>query len=301
MAQPTKLYKYCPFNVFSLRAINEAEIFHASPQQFNDPLDCNPTLDLDINTYEATRLLRRMLELGGEAPDRIERQIDTLRYSATEVWEDEPDTPEAEDARLLWSLGRDILSSLRSEMSSYGVLSLSETYSSALMWSHYGDHHRGLCLEYDTSLLPVPTLGQVDYKAPRAIRAHDLLRWKLEGSVDAQKRVRQTYFHTKSDEWAYEREWRDVSQRAGVNTLNFKLSAIHFGLRADLTVQRTIAKALARDRDIELYSMWARDDSFELERSLVERDYFEQIGIRQPPFIIFGRRFVEPPNDGTDG
>jgi hypothetical protein len=297
MTPPAKLYKYCPFNVFSLRAINEAEIFHASPQQFNDPLDCNPTLDLDVGTYEATQLLRRMLELSGGTPDQVERQINTLRYNATEVWEDEPDTPEAEDARLRWSLGRDILSSLRSEMASYGVLSLSETYSSVLMWSHYGDHHRGLCLEYDTSLMPMPTLGPVDYKAPRAVRAHDLLRWKLEGSADAEKRVRQTYFHAKSDEWAYEREWRDISQRAGVNTLNFKLSAIHFGLRTDLTVQQTIAKALARDRDIELYSMWARDDSFELERSLADRDYFEQTGIRQPPFIVFGR-FVEPPTDG---
>jgi hypothetical protein len=298
MTQPAKLYKYCPFNVFSLRAINEAEIFHASPPQFNDPLDCNPALNLDVSTAEATRLLRRMLELSGEKPDRIERQIDTLRYNATQVWEDEPDTPEAEDARLRWSLGRDILSSLRSEMATYGVVSLSETYSSVLMWSHYGDHHRGLCLEYDTSLMPVPTLGPVDYRAPRAVGAHDLLRWKLEGSVDAEKRVRQTYFQAKSDEWAYEREWRDISQRAGVNTLNFKLSAIHFGLRTDPTVQQTIAKALARDPDIELYSMSARDDSFRLERSPVERDYFERAGIRQPPFIVFGTRFVEPPADG---
>jgi hypothetical protein len=62
---PQKLYKYCPFNVFSLRAINEAEIFHASRRQFNDPLDCNPTLDLDIGTKDAIRLLARMLELRG--------------------------------------------------------------------------------------------------------------------------------------------------------------------------------------------------------------------------------------------
>ena len=89
MTPPAKLYKYCPFNVFSLRAINEAEIFHASPKQFNDPLDCNPTLDLDVNTDEATRLLRCMLNLSGETPDAIERHINTLRYLATDVCEGE--------------------------------------------------------------------------------------------------------------------------------------------------------------------------------------------------------------------
>ncbi len=170
------------------------------------------------------------------------------------------------------------------------VLALSEAYSSALMWSHYADHHRGLCLEYDTSMLAVSTIGAVDYRAPRAGRAHDLLRWKLEGSADAEVRVRQTYFHTKSEQWSYEREWRDLSSKVGPNALNFGLSAVHFGLRTDQTVQQTNIRALARDRDVEIYSMWAADDSFKLERLPVERDYPEQTGIRQPPFIVFGAR-----------
>jgi hypothetical protein len=284
---PTKLYKYCPFNVFSLRAINEAEIFHASPTQFNDPLDSNPTLDLDISTDDAVRLLSRMLEMSGETSDRIERQINTLRYNATEPSEDEPNTPEGEELNLRLLLEMDILRTLRREMAAHGVFSLSETYSSVLMWSHYGDHHRGLCLEYDTSLMAVPSLGPIDYKAPRAVSAYQLLRWKIEGSADAKEQVRQNYFHAKSDEWAYEQEWRDISDKVGVNTLNFRLSAIHFGLRTDFTVKQAIVKMLSRDQDIELYDMMARNESFKLERELAERDCLENIGIRQPPFITF--------------
>ncbi|MDR3426082.1 DUF2971 domain-containing protein [Silvimonas sp.] len=284
---PTKLYKYCPFNVFSLRAINEAEIFHASPTQFNDPLDSNPTLDLDISTDDAVRLLSRMLEMSGETSDRIERQINTLRYNATEPSEDEPNTPEGEELNLRLLLEMYILRTLRREMAAHGVFSLSETYSSVLMWSHYGDHHRGLCLEYDTSLMAVPSLGPIDYKAPRAVSAYQLLRWKIEGNADAKEQVRQNYFHAKSDEWAYEQEWRDISDKVGVNTLNFRLSAIHFGLRTDFTVKQAIVKMLSRDQDIELYDMMARNESFKLERELVGRDYLERIGIRQPPFIIF--------------
>ena len=59
--RPTKLYKYCPVNVWSLRAITEAEVHYTSPRLFNDPLDCNPTLEVDIGNYELTRLLREML------------------------------------------------------------------------------------------------------------------------------------------------------------------------------------------------------------------------------------------------
>jgi hypothetical protein len=64
-------------------------------------------------------------------------------------------------------------------------------------------------------------------------------------------------------------------------------------LRTDFTVRQTIVKALGQNRDVEIYRMWAEDESFELRRSAEDRDYFEQTGIREPPFIVFGR-FAEP-------
>ena len=168
------------------------------------------------------------------------------------------------------------------------------------MWSHYGDHHKGLCLEDETSLFDVATLGPVDYRAPRAVLAHDLLRWKIDGNAAGETKVRQTYFFSKSSEWSYEREWRDISPRAGVATLHFKLTAVHLGLRADFAIRQTIAKALAQNRDIDLFSMGAHQDTFELERSEEDRDYLEQSTVREPPFIVFGR-FREPPLPPSGG
>ena len=38
--------------------------------------------------------------------------------------------------------------SLQSNVDASGVLCLSECHDDILMWSHYGDSHRGICLEF---------------------------------------------------------------------------------------------------------------------------------------------------------
>lgn len=59
---PAKLYKYRPFHVNTLRAMTEAEIFYAWPATFNDPLDCDPTLEVDIGRASLEQLLIAMLQ-----------------------------------------------------------------------------------------------------------------------------------------------------------------------------------------------------------------------------------------------
>ena len=44
---PRKLYKYAAFNTNSLRLLSEGEVFYSNPKRFNDPLDCNPTIQID--------------------------------------------------------------------------------------------------------------------------------------------------------------------------------------------------------------------------------------------------------------
>ena len=57
------------------------------------------------------------------------------------------------------------------EMQHKGVFSLSKTWRSPLMWSHYADEHRGICLEYDTTKIPHPAIAPVDYHSPRSVKA----------------------------------------------------------------------------------------------------------------------------------
>jgi hypothetical protein len=143
---PTKLYKYCPFDMYALRAISEAEVYYASPKAFNDPLDCNPTIDLDIETREAFSLLKNMLLQNRVKIDEINKMLVHIHYMAKETLDDSTLTDSEVDTNIRWSLQREIQKLLEVQMARNGVLAVSEVYDSVLMWSHYADHHRGCAL-----------------------------------------------------------------------------------------------------------------------------------------------------------
>ena len=46
---PKKLFKYRAFNVDTLRLFSFWEVYYADPAKFNDPLDCCPTIQIDVD------------------------------------------------------------------------------------------------------------------------------------------------------------------------------------------------------------------------------------------------------------
>lgn len=281
---PAKLYKYRGFSVRCLREITEAEIFYAKPNSFNDPMDCDPTIEVDIGRASLEKLLFKILTQT-RGRDKALEQIGYLRYMSSEYGDYRID-PKVDDY-LKRMLASDIKNELDSELGNAGVLSFSATWRSALMWSHYADEHRGICIEYDTTDQAHPRLGVVSYKAPRAIRTSDLWLWKIRDDVEAKDRVIQTYFYAKSSEWRYEREWRDVADKSGPMSVPYRMTGIHFGMRCDSAVITSVVKLLTDHQDINLWQIWPKDDGFKLRRSLVPRDEIEAVGVREPAFLMF--------------
>lgn len=281
---PDKLYKYRPFGVNSLRAITEAEVFYAKPSTFNDPLDCDPTIEMDIDRVRLERLLYRML-LKRKTEEEARNDIGYLRYLSSEYgdYKTEPDV----ENYLMRMLANDIKRELDAELGNEGVLTLSATWKSGLMWSHYADEHRGICIEYDTREQGHPRLAGVDYKGPRAIKTSDLYRWNVQDDPNAKERVLKTYFYTKSGEWRYEREWRDVREKSGVTELPFRTTAILFGLRCNSTVIKSIVKLLSDHPAIRLWQVLPKNNGFGLRRYQVDRDEIEALAIREPGFLMF--------------
>jgi hypothetical protein len=97
-----------------------------------------------------------------------------------------------------------------------GILSLSEVSTDLLMWAHYGDHHRGLVLEFDCTneffvrRMARGALGRlmkVVYTDKRpAITAFDQ---SIDPKVHYGGLIRDLLL-TKGNEWSYEHEWRMV-------------------------------------------------------------------------------------------
>jgi len=83
----------------------------------------------------------------------------------------------------------------------YGILCFSKKWSNPLMWSHYSDCHRGVCLGFDVSgenLLPV------DYVDKRADHRRPLTK-----NPDRDEIIR-SCLKTKYASWCYEEEVRRV-------------------------------------------------------------------------------------------
>jgi hypothetical protein len=188
---------------------------------------------------------------------------------------------------LIKSLAQKIKCELSDEFGSRGVLSLSKTWRSVLMWSHYANHHRGICIEFDTTDVSHPNLGEVDYSSSRRIKTTDLFSWKINGSEECAMRVFNTYFLTKAGPWKYEKEWRDIAIRRGVKESPFQVSAVYFGINCDESVIHSVVKLLDQDQHVNLYSISPEENNFGLKRLIVNRNELEPLGLRVPSTIQF--------------
>jgi len=83
----------------------------------------------------------------------------------------------------------------------YGVLCFSKTWRYPLLWSHYADKHRGICLGFD---VPQPLLKKVKYRWERLLSdTEDDLKKERPNP-----RLAEALFCTKFADWKYEREIR---------------------------------------------------------------------------------------------
>lgn len=304
---PKKLYKYRIYNINTLRLLTASEVYYAAPEQLNDPLDCKPTIENDTDRLELEKLYYKMLkeahdkklEAAHNAYNKIfniddiklpetnhskeyaRKKIYEHRYSATQYGKYD-DNYEGE-LYYKENLINVIQNILYEEIGKKGVLSLSEKWNCPLMWSHYADEHRGLCIEYDMTDHDCRNIKAVDYKHPRSIKVSDIIAWKKH-SIEAENNILNTFFYSKARQWHYEKEWRDIN-KSGVNSAPFKISAIYFGFRCDESIKTCIVK-LFTGKPIKFYEIFIPNNSFALKRRIVDTCEIESCGLREPDFVM---------------
>ena len=82
-------------------------------------------------------------------------------------------------------------------VATFGLLCFSRRWRNPVLWSHYADKHRGMCLGFD---VPDEYLQKVRY-LPR--------RWKLSDYLSHTQQAG-SLFTTKFKNWAYEKEYRRI-------------------------------------------------------------------------------------------
>ena len=129
-------------------------------------------------------------------------------------------------------------------------------YENTLLWAHYADSHKGICIEYEYTLNrenPIATLHKVKYQSEIAFN-------ELSDG-----------FRIKAEDWQYENEVRlfyfddnkeDPNVLKSFDELGLKIKAVYFGTRCSPDNQETIKKILGND-DI-VFDMIKQERSFVL-------------------------------------
>ncbi|HEX9731442.1 MAG TPA: DUF2971 domain-containing protein [Thermoanaerobaculia bacterium] len=136
----------------------------------------------------------------------------------------------------------------------FGILSLSETATNVLMWSHYADSHRGLVFEVEveegfpgrTSLTGlIGTPQKVIYDADRpAWFFYDPLGKPFQNRI-------KDIFLRKNIQWQYEKEWRLVYPLTNPRRYPHTISSnIHLFPLVRAGIKRVILGARASDQTI---------------------------------------------------
>lgn len=284
---PRYLFKYRAFSDLTMSMLVEDKLFFADPATFNDPLDTKPTLHADIDNDQLEQILVQMItertsaemsaaakSIGYQGPRTIEhiaqksvksaeQMLSEISYSATEF-----DFESSVAKRHLLSVHIQMELMRRYNK---GVFSLAEKANCPLMWSHYGDQHRGICVGYSIPPDISADLNKVRYGGSRLVNASDI-QAMLRGVADATRKVDTAVLMTKAQAWRYEREWRFLGDR-GLKYSRLELEEVVFGMRCSSAVKFAIIKALTdRDRKVRFYEIREQDGRFLLDKRKADTD-----------------------------
>ena len=293
MKPPNQLYKYRGFNQHTLDMIINNNVYYADPSTFNDPLDTQPSLidnlpeagsrnllDLlkslvlhrvikELNSSDIYEIVgkRGMLSQGHVMSKLEKKRLDEIYR---EILDSIP--PAEDDAKYVRSKMPNYIEDELRRRNVKGVVSLSERDNCPLMWSHYGEQHRGICIGYSVTSMDhaLRTIHQVKYGGERGIRATRvaamLYNNDIEVRTDAETEVDEKVLLCKAEGWSYEQEWRLLGPR-GANESPLMMNEIIFGLRCEDTVKDTIMNVVqAKQPEVTFFVMQEERNRFNLEK-----------------------------------
>jgi hypothetical protein len=284
---PAGLYKYRSFSNLTLDTLIADKLFFADPGSFNDPLDTRPVLEADLDAAALADILRRLVEarvraemsaaantIKSRGPRTLNHIAELSRRSADQVIAEvrynatDPQHEMEDPERFLF--GRYVEEELLRRYDK-GIVSLAEQSDCPLMWSHYGDQHRGVCIGYSVPERAAESLHKINYGGSRCIEASSVAAM-LDGDGAARRKVDEAVLTRKARAWRYEREWRLIGPRGAQNS-PLELEEVVFGMRCSRAARYVIVASLAkRWRSVRFYELRERPGRFLLGKHALDTD-----------------------------
>ena len=282
--RPKSIFKYRCNDQRSRDNLEKDLVWICSPTSYNDPYDSSLSVTAQFLTN--TVILEGVKEFINKelASQLAPERIDTILHAPHPALAlQELIMTEMEDLPLEYrtQFQSDLTAQLHtweevfaktlpgSHKNSLKVCSFSATQFSIIMWSHYSNHHRGFCIEYDTdALTPENLFVRMLYPVIYSEQLFDATNYYL-AAIRNQKTFNILFPALaalyKSPEWSYEKEWRLVIPANLVREATpWRVPApkrVYLGSRMPEEGKQPIL-AICRRKGIDVDQMYLADDSF---------------------------------------
>tara|TARA_R110002111_G_scaffold238940_2_gene300642 strand:+ start:148 stop:963 length:816 start_codon:yes stop_codon:yes gene_type:complete len=262
---PKIIYKYRSWdNKYHQKILTENQLYLASPKDFNDPFDCRIpndyrvlSSDKKILEYVDGLIGKHMVKLLSKGVD-----IDKERVRMFEEIKSNAENVQSRDNDYIFKM----------QDKHFGVLSLSARWDSILMWSHYGDFHRGFCIG----------LSEEKLRKSGRFGKGGMVGYKSEfPSIDPRnsQNVEDSFVktHNKAEDWSYEEEYRltrtffpDVPTNED-RTINFEdgfIEEIILGIKISQENKEEIIKIVSK-KNVKVYQCYQVPYEFRIVKSII--------------------------------
>lgn len=206
----------------ALKLIASSSIYYATPDSFNDPFEFLVT-PLESSLAEFKTYTARF-------PERIVNPSDLNPGEFRQIFR-------RQMRPILGSIFDNTLLKMKNRL---GVLCLSTAYDSINLWSHYGDHHKGICFRFRNS----PDSFFSEAKKVHYEISPPTMNYFKEVIHATEEFGRKLAFCKAASAWDKEQEYRIVEENSGFYSFPPKcLTAIYLGCEFN---NKTFLAELAR-------------------------------------------------------
>jgi len=211
---PNAFYKFTSAER-AIEIVRNKQLWFSSPANFNDPFDCNINLiDFEPNDEQIKMVIN----------DKVQGNRKTRREEIKK------------NKRNAYRIRNQFAEQSNDMFQNSGVCCFSEVNDNILLWAHYADNHKGICLKFSNGISEIATMtGKVQYKDNYESASF----FNQEGDA-----IYHLIF-TKAKDWIYEKEIRVVRiLDFGKNDFKIEhLKEIIFGCRTEKKVIQEMKKS----------------------------------------------------------
>lgn len=263
----TLIYKYLPFSTYLFKILINGELWFNLPKNLNDPFEG----EFSIKKY--SQLPQISLVKFFYKQNRGPLHLKSITDKLQEIKKDPS------------IFHKDLYFILKQRLKdNFGVSSFSYIPTSILMWSHYSDSHKGICLGFDKEMLlktlkyPWKDIYDVDYKSK--LCEAELI---LENKTIGYKNEKEILFR-KNCIWKYEKEiriiafFKDAQSSRNIQFDKRCINRVILGENSNIDDNKTLQMLIENDPNYSNVAFYTAIKNIENQKMNLQKIKLSQLG-----------------------